>query len=54
MAKIGPTEVVQRFDEFYEQYNDDWANRDERENKDQQYDKSMARMEVMPAVMKDK
>ena len=31
--KIGPSEVVGKFDEFYEEYNKDWANRDERENK---------------------
>lgn len=31
--KIGPSEVVGKFDEFYEEYNKDWANRDERNNK---------------------
>lgn len=30
--KIGPSEVVQKFDEFYEDYNGVWANRDESEN----------------------
>ena len=50
--KIGPSEVVQRFDEFYEQYNKDWANRDEKDNKEQAYDRNMARDEVMPAVEK--
>lgn len=34
LAKIGPSEVVQRFDEFYEDYSKEWANRDERENKE--------------------
>ncbi len=38
LLKIGPTEVVQKFDEFYEDYSTEWANRDERDNKDQQYD----------------
>lgn len=33
LLKIGPTEVVQKFDEFYEDYTKDWANRDERDNK---------------------
>ena len=51
--KIGPTEVVQKFDEFYDEYNGDWANRDERENKEQRYDRQMARDEVMPIVQKD-
>jgi len=49
---IGPTEVVLKFDEFYEHYNKDWANRDERDNKDQQFDRHMAREEVMPLVEK--
>lgn len=39
LLKIGPTEVVQKFDEFYEDYTKEWANRDERENKEQQYDR---------------
>ena len=39
ILKVGPTEVVQKFDEFYEHYTDTWANRDERDNKDQSYDK---------------
>ena len=51
--KIGPTEVVQKFDEFYESYNKDWANRDERENKQQTFDRAMAREEVMPIVEKE-
>lgn len=32
---IGPSECVLRFDEFYEDYTQEWANRDERENKEQ-------------------
>ena len=39
LLKIGPTEVVQKFDEFYEDYTGEWANRDERDNKEQQYDR---------------
>ena len=35
LLKIGPTEVVQKFDEFYEDYTNEWANRDERDNKEQ-------------------
>jgi len=34
LLKIGPTEVVQKFDEFYEDYTNEWANRDERDNKE--------------------
>ena len=33
MLDMGPTEVVRKFEEFYEGYNVDWANRDERDNK---------------------
>ena len=38
LLKVGPTEVVQKFDGFYEDYSNEWANRDETDNKDQQYD----------------
>jgi len=34
VAKIGPSEVVQKFDEFYLDYNGTWATRDETENYD--------------------
>jgi hypothetical protein len=34
VAKIGPSEVVLKFDEFYQNYNLDWANRDETKNYD--------------------
>jgi hypothetical protein len=50
IVKIGPTEVVQKFDVFYENYNDVWANRDETENYTQSYDNEMAKEEVMPIV----
>lgn len=50
VVKIGPSEVVQKFDEFYEDYNDVWANRDETENYQQQFDNDMAKDEVMPEL----
>lgn len=34
IAKIGPSEVVLKFDEFYQSYNLDWASRDETKNYD--------------------
>ena len=34
IRKVGPTEVVLKFDEFYKQYDADWANRDETKNYD--------------------
>lgn len=42
IAKIGPSEIVQKFDEFYTGYNTDWVNRDETKNYDQSFDKDMA------------
>lgn len=33
-AKIGPNELVRKFDVFYEDYNTKWANRDETTNPD--------------------
>ena len=50
IVKIGPTEVVQKFDEFYSNYNEVWADRDETENYNQNYDVDMAKEEVMPNV----
>lgn len=54
VAKIGPSEVVQKFDEFYSDYNKVWADRDDTGNQDQGYDRDMARSEVLPLVEKDK
>lgn len=34
VAKIGPSEVVQKFDEFYLDFNTTWATRDETDNHD--------------------
>ena len=53
IVKIGPSEVVQKFDEFYEDYNNVWANRDESENPQQQYDQQMIIEEVMPEVYEE-
>jgi len=53
LMKIGPSEVVQKFDQFYDEYNVDWSNRDERDNREQAYDRVMAREEVMPLVEKE-
>ena len=50
IAKIQVTEVVQKFDGFYEDYNEIWANRDETENYEQKHDIPMAKEEVMPSV----
>lgn len=53
IVKIGPSEVVQKFDEFYEDYNDVWANKDEIENYQQHYDTELAKEEVLPMVQEE-
>ena len=50
VVKIGPSEVVTKFDEQYDEYNDAWINRDETENYKQEYDVEMAKQEVMPSL----
>lgn len=35
IVMTGPSEVVQKFDEFFDGYNDLWANKDEQQNFDQ-------------------
>ena len=49
-VKIGPSEVVQKFDEFYEDYNNVWANKDEVENYLQHHENDMAKDTVRPTV----
>ena len=34
LVKIGPSEVVGKFNEMYSEYNNDWATRDESDNKE--------------------
>ena len=43
---------MRKFDSFYDDYNNKWANRDETQNPDQKYDKGLARELVMPEVQK--
>lgn len=54
VAKIGPSECIQKFDEFYASYNTQWADRDETDNNEQSFDREMARVEVLPMVEKEK
>ena len=53
VAKIGPNELVRKFDVFYDDYNNKWANRDEAQNENQKYDKNLARESIMPEVQKE-
>ena len=50
VVKIGPSEIVQKFDEFYEDYNNIWANKDESDNYQQHFDRHMAHDEMLPVV----
>lgn len=50
LVKIGPTEVVTKFDVFYDEFNEDWVNRDETTNQMQKHDESKAREDVMPLI----
>jgi hypothetical protein len=50
IAKIGPSEVVQKFDEQYADFNEDWVNRDETDNPKQEHDVALAKLEVMPLL----
>ena len=52
IIKIGPPETVQKFEMFYQTYNDTWATRDEAENYRQEYDVSLAKKEVEPVLRK--
>ena len=52
-AKVGPNELVRKFDMFYEDYKGKWSGRDETTNHDQKYDREMARTELIPQVEKE-
>jgi SpoVK/Ycf46/Vps4 family AAA+-type ATPase len=43
---------VQKFEGFYQKYNDTWATRDESENYKQEYDGALAKVEVEPELKK--
>jgi hypothetical protein len=43
IAKIGPSEVVQRFDEHYLNFNNDWVSLDETDNYKQEHDVRLAK-----------
>lgn len=47
---VGPSEVVRKFDEFYDGYNDEWANAPEENNQDQVFDTEKAKKEIMPDI----
>jgi len=52
-AKVGPNELVKKFDTFYDDYKRKWSTRDESHNHDQKYDREMARDELIPQVEKE-
>jgi IQ and AAA domain-containing protein len=53
ITKIGPSETVQKFDEFYSDFNDTWATRDESENYKQEHDVTLAKDQVKPLLEKE-
>ena len=52
-AKMGPNELVRKFDDFYDDYNSRWANLDENDNPNQSHSKKLAKEEVLPIVEKE-
>lgn len=47
----GPlTQVIDKFDQQYVMFNENWVNRDESENYKQQYDESLAKEEIKPVL----
>jgi hypothetical protein len=50
---VGPPEEVQKFNEFQDDFNNKWANKDETENFEQDYDTEMVKEEVMPDIQKE-
>lgn len=50
IIKIGASEVVQKFDEQYDDYTESWVNRDETDNYKQTHDIELAKLEVMPLL----
>ena len=50
--KVGPNELVRKFDELYEEYNEKWGDKKEVVEREKFFDKTMAREEVMPEVHK--
>lgn len=49
----GPPEIIQKFQEMYENYADTWENKDESSNFEQNYDVDMVKEDVRPAVEKE-
>ena len=50
---MGPNELVRKFDELYEDFNDKWGDKKNKGmEREKFFDKTMARDEVMPEVNK--
>ena len=52
-AKMGPNELIRKFDDFYDDYNSKWENLDENDNPNQHFAKNKAKDEMMPVVEKE-
>ena len=52
-VKIGNSEIIQKFDEQYGNYNKVWALRDESNNFDQRQDTNLTKEEMMPELINE-
>ena len=48
--KLGTSEVITKFDEFYDEWKVDWDQRDESNNQEQKHDGEKTREDVMPLL----
>ena len=52
-VKIGNSEIIQKFDEQYEDYQHTWAFRDESTNFNQQMDYALTKDEMLPELKQE-
>jgi SpoVK/Ycf46/Vps4 family AAA+-type ATPase len=50
VIKIGTSEVVTKFDDFYDEWKNDWDQKDEANNQEQKHDEEKTRDDVMPSI----
>ena len=48
--KIGASEIITKFDDFYDEWKVDWSNRDETRNQEQKHDEDLTKREIMPSI----
>jgi len=50
VIKIGTSEVVTKFDDFYDEWKNEWDQKDESSNQEQKHDEEKTRDDVMPSI----